>query len=155
MTAPAVAVTPVGPWAHTQEDAVVEVPRPVKSIRRAGVWGIVVVAVGAFRRRRRRRRRRTADADDDLRVRGWRQNHARQQCRGTEQRFEPLHNGTSFQVSAFLFALCVECFVAVKNSPPTAATIRIPDSFPNLPHSRECCRFIPILLTLVSGFARV
>jgi len=45
MSAPAVAVAPTGPWAHAQEDAVVEVPRPVKAIGRARVWRIVVVAI--------------------------------------------------------------------------------------------------------------
>src|SRR5580658_7959952 len=49
MAAPAVAVAPPGPWAHTQEDAVVEVPRPVEAIGRASVWRIVVIAVGTNR----------------------------------------------------------------------------------------------------------
>jgi len=37
MSAPAVAIAPAGPGAHAQEDAVVEVARPVKSIGGAGV----------------------------------------------------------------------------------------------------------------------
>ncbi len=45
MAAPAVAIAPAGPWAHAQEDAVVEVPRTVKANGRAGVRCIVVVAV--------------------------------------------------------------------------------------------------------------
>ena len=60
MAAPAVAIAPAGPWAHAQEDAVVEVARPVKSIGRAGVGRIVVIAVGTDRL--------NADADYDLRL---------------------------------------------------------------------------------------
>ena len=37
MAAPAVGITPAGPWAHAQEDAVVEVIRPVKALGRAAV----------------------------------------------------------------------------------------------------------------------
>ena len=47
MAAPAVAIAPAGPRAHAQEDAVIEVSRPVKSIGRAGVWSIVVISVRA------------------------------------------------------------------------------------------------------------
>jgi hypothetical protein len=45
MAAPAVAITPAGPWAHAQEDAVVEISRPVKAIGCAGVRRIVIIAV--------------------------------------------------------------------------------------------------------------
>src|SRR5580693_3709075 len=49
MFAPAVAVTPTGPRAHAQEDTVVEIARPIKADRRAGVRRIVVVTVGTHR----------------------------------------------------------------------------------------------------------
>src|SRR5271157_3449227 len=76
MAAPAVAIAPAGPWAHAQEDAVVEVPRPVEAIRRAGVGRVVVVAVGAGRL--------NANVDDDLRVSRWRKGQAREQCCSAE-----------------------------------------------------------------------
>jgi hypothetical protein len=44
MFAPAVTIPPTGPWAHTQEDAVVEVILPVKSPGSASVWPSFVVA---------------------------------------------------------------------------------------------------------------
>ncbi len=46
MLAPAVAVSPVCPWAHAQEDAVIEISRPIKAAWRAAIRCIVVVAVG-------------------------------------------------------------------------------------------------------------
>lgn len=46
MIAPAVVIAPVGPRAHAKEDAVIEIARPVKANRSAGVGGIVVVAIG-------------------------------------------------------------------------------------------------------------
>ena len=46
MATPAVVIAPASPWAHAQEDSVVEIARPVETNRCAGVWGIVVVAVG-------------------------------------------------------------------------------------------------------------
>jgi len=45
MAAPTVAIAPSSPWAHAQEDAVVEVSWPVEAHGRAGVRGIAVVAV--------------------------------------------------------------------------------------------------------------
>jgi hypothetical protein len=45
MATPAVAVAPACPGTHAQEDAAVEVTRPIKSIGRAGVRRIVVIAV--------------------------------------------------------------------------------------------------------------
>jgi hypothetical protein len=45
MATPAVAVAPAGPRPHAQEDAAVKIPRPVKSIGRAGIRCIVVIAV--------------------------------------------------------------------------------------------------------------
>jgi hypothetical protein len=46
MATPAVVIAPASPWAHAQEDAVIEVPRPVIANGRAGVRRIAVVAVG-------------------------------------------------------------------------------------------------------------
>jgi hypothetical protein len=46
MTAPAVAIAPVGPWTHSQEDAVIEITRSIKTVGRTGIGCIVVVAVG-------------------------------------------------------------------------------------------------------------
>jgi hypothetical protein len=72
MITPAVAIAPAGPWAHAQEDAAVEVSRPVEAIRRASVGCVVVVAVGTDGL--------NADADGNLRVRHRRQGQAREQC---------------------------------------------------------------------------
>src|ERR1700684_872902 len=49
MFAPTVAVTPTGPRAHAQEDTVVEIARPIKADRRAGVRRIVIITVGTHR----------------------------------------------------------------------------------------------------------
>jgi hypothetical protein len=46
---PAVAIAPVGPWAHAQEDAVIEVARPIITVGRAGIGCIAVVAIGTDR----------------------------------------------------------------------------------------------------------
>jgi hypothetical protein len=51
MAAPAVAIAPAGPGTNTQEDAVVEVPRPVIAIGRAAIGRIFVIAILASRRR--------------------------------------------------------------------------------------------------------
>ena len=75
MFAPSVGIAPAGPWAHAQEDAVVEVIRPVKALGRASVRPSFVVAElanGWF-----------ADFNDNLRVSLWRwchQGQARKQC---------------------------------------------------------------------------
>jgi hypothetical protein len=68
MAAPAVAITPTGPGAYAQEDAIVEEPRTVKAVGCALVGWIFIVAVRANRRR-------TADvnADYNSRVSRWRQ----------------------------------------------------------------------------------
>jgi hypothetical protein len=58
MAAPAVAIAPAGPGANAQEDAVVEVPRPVIAIGRAAIGRIFVIAILANRGR-------TAEADTD------------------------------------------------------------------------------------------
>ena len=59
MTAPAVSVAPVGPWAYAQKDAVIEVASPIETDGRAGIGWVFVVAVTANRRR-------TADTDYNL-----------------------------------------------------------------------------------------
>ncbi len=64
MAAPAVSIAPTGPRTHAEEDAVVEIPRPVKSVGRAGVWSVVIVTIGADRW--------NADADHNLRGSRWR-----------------------------------------------------------------------------------
>jgi hypothetical protein len=76
MAAPAVAVAPSSPWAHAQEDAVVEVSWPVIAVGRAGVWGVVVVAVLTNRLH--------TDADKNLGLSRWRQGQTGEQCRCTE-----------------------------------------------------------------------
>jgi hypothetical protein len=45
MITPAVAIAPACPWTHTQEDAVIEIARPIKATGCAAVRCIVVVAV--------------------------------------------------------------------------------------------------------------
>jgi len=62
MSAPAVIIAPACPRPHSEEDAVVEVSRPVEAHRRAGVWRIVVIAIRAHRL--------DSDADRYLRVCG-------------------------------------------------------------------------------------
>jgi hypothetical protein len=83
MSAPAMAITPTGPRAHAQKDAVVKVARAVKAVRRAGVRGIVVVAILAN----------WLDTyfDDNLCLRGRRNRHADQQCRSTDENLESTH----------------------------------------------------------------
>jgi hypothetical protein len=61
VAAPAVVVTPMGPWTDAQEDAIVEIPAPVVALRRAAVRCVAVIAVGTGRRR-------TTDVDGNLRV---------------------------------------------------------------------------------------
>jgi hypothetical protein len=83
MPTPAVAIAPAGPWAHAQEDPVIEVSRPVKPIRRAGIRRIVVIAILANRL--------NPDADRNLRLCRRRQGHAGEQCCSTDNRFESTH----------------------------------------------------------------
>jgi hypothetical protein len=64
MFAPAVTITPAGPGTHAQEDAVVEVIRPVKALGRASVRPSFVVAPLANRW--------FADFNDNLRASLWR-----------------------------------------------------------------------------------
>ena len=61
MAAPSVAITPAGPRAHPQEDAVGEIAWSVITVRRASIRRIVVVAVGTDGL--------NAQLDDDLRLR--------------------------------------------------------------------------------------
>src|ERR1035437_2381057 len=69
MTTPTVAIAPAGPRTHAQKDAAIKVSRPVKSIGRAGVRFIVVIAV--------RTDGWNADVYDDLSPSRWRQSQAR------------------------------------------------------------------------------
>jgi hypothetical protein len=85
MAAPAVPVTPAGPWAHSQKNTVIEVSWSVKSIRRAGIRRIVVIPVLANRLNA------DAHANYNLCLSRWRQGHARDQCRCTDHRFESTH----------------------------------------------------------------
>jgi hypothetical protein len=57
IAAPTVAVAPARPRAHAQEDAVVEIARPVEADRSATIWRIVVIAIGANRLAQRLRPR--------------------------------------------------------------------------------------------------
>jgi hypothetical protein len=67
ITAPAVAIAPVGPGSYAEEDAVVEVAGAVVAIGSAGVGGVVIVAPAANGRG-------SSNDDGDLRARrGWRE----------------------------------------------------------------------------------
>src|SRR5580693_138033 len=88
MLTPAVAVAPVCPRAHAQEDAVIEISRPVKAAGCAAVWRIVVVAVGtdglyAY-----------AYANCDLRAGRWHQGQGHEQgcctCQEQTEHCEPV-----------------------------------------------------------------
>jgi len=83
MAAPAVAIAPASPRTHAQEDAVVEISRSVITIGCAGVWLIVVIAVGASGL--------NAKIDDQLRWSRWRQGQAGKQRCGTEENFKSAH----------------------------------------------------------------
>lgn len=72
VVAPAVAIAPTGPWAHSQENAVIEVAWSVEAIRSACVRRIVVVAIGANRW--------STDIDDNLRPGRWRDGQGCEQC---------------------------------------------------------------------------
>ena len=72
MPAPTVSVSPAGPGARAQEDAVIKVSRSVKALGRAAVgWSFIIApwAGGWF-----------ADFYDNLRANLWRQGQARKQC---------------------------------------------------------------------------
>jgi hypothetical protein len=83
MAAPAVAVAPACPGTHAQEDAAVEVPRPVKAIGRAGVRRIVVIAVRTYGW--------SVDVNNNLSLSHWHQDKARQQRCSSEKSFESSH----------------------------------------------------------------
>jgi hypothetical protein len=79
MSAPAVAIAPVRPRANAQEDAVIEIARPIKTTGRAAVRRIVIVAIGTdgwiY-----------ADADGDLRAGRWHQGQGHEQsCRSGQK----------------------------------------------------------------------
>ena len=75
MPAPTVVITPAGPRAHTQEDAIVEITRPVITHRSAGIRRIAVVTI-------RTDGWRTTYIDGNLRIRFWRQGQGRKQSCG-------------------------------------------------------------------------
>jgi len=76
MFAPAVGVAPAGPWAHAQEDAVVEVIRSVKALGGAAVGcGFVIAPLTNGW---------NTNFDGNLRANHWRQGQARKQCCRTE-----------------------------------------------------------------------
>ena len=91
MPAPAVAVAPATPRTHAQEDAVVEIARPVITHRRALVRCVTVVAVCTARL--------NADVNRNLRLCCRRQGHAHNQCCCSEENFKSAHV-TPFKVSA-------------------------------------------------------
>jgi hypothetical protein len=72
MTAPTMAVAPAGPWAHAEEDAVVEIAWSVEPDGCARIGSVIVVAVGANRL--------NTDVDDDLRVSDGHHGHGSEQC---------------------------------------------------------------------------
>src|ERR1017187_4978436 len=63
MPAPAVAIAPVGPRTHPQEDTVIKIARPVETVGRAGIRSIVVISPRANRL--------NTDADENLCVCCW------------------------------------------------------------------------------------
>jgi hypothetical protein len=69
MAAPPMRISPAVPRAHAQEDAVIEITRPIKADRRAGIGRIVIVAVGTGGR--------YADADANLGIPHWRKSQRR------------------------------------------------------------------------------
>src|SRR5271154_1183354 len=74
MFAPAMSVAPVRPGSHSQEDAVIEIARPIKTTGRAAIRCVVVIAIGTDRL--------NADAHANLRVGGWHQDpRGEQGCR--------------------------------------------------------------------------
>ena len=94
MPTPAVAITPAGPGAHSQEDPVIEVSRPVKTIGRAGIRRIVVVAVLANRLNT------NAYPNHNLCLCRRRQGNTREQCCSTEEKLESAHFSDPLKVSA-------------------------------------------------------
>jgi hypothetical protein len=94
MTAPAVAVAPVKPWAYTQEDAVVEIARSVKSVRRAVIRRVVIVAIFTnWRRTDFNANLWTADvnANANLRLGRWHKSQCRNQCSCAQETFKSTH----------------------------------------------------------------
>src|ERR1019366_2737568 len=83
MTAPAVSIAPAGPWAHAEEDAVIEIARTVKAHRGTGVGLIVVISVGAGWL--------DPDIDNDLCLQHRCQCQTREQGRRTEKSFDSMH----------------------------------------------------------------
>ena len=77
MFAPAVTIAPAGPGAHAQEDAVVEIIRPVIARRGTAIRWIFVIAPMTIDGR-------FADFNDNLRANLWHKGQARKQCRRAE-----------------------------------------------------------------------
>ncbi len=85
MLAPAVAIAPTGPRTYAQENSVIEVSPPVKSIRSATVGRSFVIAPTAYRWNADfYADTRTANADNNLRARCRHQGKTRKQCCGSE-----------------------------------------------------------------------
>jgi hypothetical protein len=78
MLTPAVAVAPVRPWSHAQENTVIEIARPIKAAGCAAVRCIVVIAVGTDGL--------NTYADDHLRTSRWHQCQRREQSCRTGQK---------------------------------------------------------------------
>ena len=101
MRAPAMAVAPAAPWAHAQEDAVIEIARSVISHRRALVRCVSVIAVGTARL--------NADADGDLCLRRRRQSQSNDQCCTSEKNFESAHVTPLLRCLRFLVLRGMPC----------------------------------------------
>jgi hypothetical protein len=79
MAAPAVCISPVGPGAYAEEDAIVEVAIAVVAVGGAGVWSVVIVAPLADRRGTTE-----IDAYADLGVGLWHECHCHADCSSTQ-----------------------------------------------------------------------
>lgn len=115
MVSPTMAIAPARPWAHAEEDTVVEVAGAVKSDWRAGVGCVVVVAVSAHGL--------NAQIEDNLGVRCRCQSHDSEQ-RGrdksrSKQCFECTHFRTSIRHLRFM-NFCRDTALWEANDPATA-----------------------------------
>src|SRR5271170_6625996 len=77
MVPPAVVIAPACPRADTEEDAIIEIARPIKTTGSAAVWCIIVVAVGTNRR---------IYAYGNLCVQSWHEGRGCEQGRRTDQK---------------------------------------------------------------------
>jgi hypothetical protein len=103
MPAPAMAIAPAAPRAHAQEDAVVEVSRPVITHGRALVRRVAVVTV--------RTDGLNADIDVDLRASRRRQGqaHSNDQCCCAEENFKSAHLTPLLRCLRFLVVRGMPC----------------------------------------------